>query len=71
MMQWSQLSIQVPSFAGTASHTRCFLHIVNLIAKSLLSQFDSKKMADNGDNKLRELAKECVEEEAAYLEQIR
>ena len=70
MMQWSQLSIQVPSFAGTASHTRCFLHIVNLIAKSLLSQFDSKKMADNGDNKLRELAKECVEEEAAYLEQI-
>ena len=27
-------------------------------------------MADNGDNELRELAKECVEEEAAYLEQI-
>ena len=27
-------------------------------------------MADNGDNELRELAKECVEEEATYLEQI-
>ena len=66
----TELSIQVPSFAGSASHTHCFLHIVNLIAKSLLSQFDSKKTADNGDNKLRELAKECVEEEAAYLEQI-
>ncbi|KAG2112249.1 uncharacterized protein F5147DRAFT_527041, partial [Suillus discolor] len=30
----------VPHFAGQASHTRCFLHIINLVAKSLLHEFD-------------------------------
>lgn len=38
------LSELVPAFAGPASQTRCFLHIVNLIAKSLLRQFDAKKV---------------------------
>ncbi|KAG1869714.1 hypothetical protein C8R48DRAFT_577018, partial [Suillus tomentosus] len=30
----------VPHFAGETSCTRCFLHIVNLVAKSLLHEFD-------------------------------
>ncbi|KAF8546591.1 hypothetical protein OG21DRAFT_1373998, partial [Imleria badia] len=34
------LSKMVPTFRGAASHTRCFLHIVNLVAKSLIRQFD-------------------------------
>jgi hypothetical protein len=33
----------LPDFGGTASHTRCFLHTVNLIAKSLLREFDVTK----------------------------
>lgn len=66
----AELSTQVLAFAGSASHTRCFLHIVNLIAKSLLSQFDAKKTAVDGDNELAELAKEFAEEEVAYLEKI-
>lgn len=66
----TELSIQVPSFVGSASHTCCFLHIVNLIVKSLLSQFDAKKTAIDGDNKLEELAREFAEEEVAYLKKV-
>ena len=45
----------IPEFAGSASHTHCFLHIVNLIAKSLLRQFDAQKMTVEGDHELAEL----------------
>ncbi|KAF8548495.1 hypothetical protein OG21DRAFT_1374013, partial [Imleria badia] len=30
----------VPAFGGAPSQTRCFLHVVNLIAKSLIHQFN-------------------------------
>jgi hypothetical protein len=30
----------VPGFEGEVGHTRCFLHVVNLVAKSLIHQFD-------------------------------
>jgi hypothetical protein len=36
----------LPDFGGAASHTQCFLHTVNLIAKSLLREFDVMKKAD-------------------------
>src|SRR5882762_1330205 len=37
----------LPNFPGSVNRCHCFLHIVNLIAKSLLKQFDvSKKSAD-------------------------
>ena len=45
----------IPEFAGSESHTRCFLHIVNLIAKLLLCQFDAQKMTVEGDHELAEL----------------
>lgn len=38
-----ELQDMLPEFGGRASHTRCFLHTTNLIAKALLSQFDVKK----------------------------
>ncbi|KAF8546724.1 hypothetical protein OG21DRAFT_1383697, partial [Imleria badia] len=34
------LSDLIPAFTGPKNQTCCFLHIVNLIAKSLLCQFD-------------------------------
>ena len=55
------LSELVPTFMGTASQTRCFLHVINLIAKTLLHQFDAKK-ADLRDT---ELAKIGVDGETA------
>lgn len=42
----NELSRLAPTFAGPASQTRCFLHIVNLIAKSLLHQFDATSAGD-------------------------
>ncbi|KIM52799.1 hypothetical protein SCLCIDRAFT_101208, partial [Scleroderma citrinum Foug A] len=51
-------------FAGFASHTRCFLHIMNLIAKSLLHQFDAKKATVHGDSEMATLADELANEEA-------
>jgi hypothetical protein len=50
----------LPDFAGNASHIRCFLHVVNLVAKSLLKQFDlpkavaSSKRVDDALKKLDE-----------------
>jgi hypothetical protein len=38
-----ELEIKVSDFERHASHTRCFLHTVNLIAKSLLGAFERKK----------------------------
>src|SRR5277367_5888209 len=39
-------------FPGPANQTRCFLHILNLVVKSIIRQFDlpkSKKMSEVGD----------------------
>ena len=38
-----ELVDRVLQFGGAASRTRCFLHIINLVAKSIIHQFDVKK----------------------------
>ncbi|PBK65454.1 hypothetical protein ARMSODRAFT_866429, partial [Armillaria solidipes] len=40
----------LPFFDGQASRTGCFAHIVNLVAKSLLRQFDPPKRKANNDD---------------------
>lgn len=46
-MMVDDLEALVPMFGGSASHTHCFLHTVNLVAKSLIHKFDvTKKDAD-------------------------
>jgi hypothetical protein len=47
----------LPKFAGQANRCRCFLHIVNLVAKTLLKQFDvpEKNVDDALDAAEREL----------------
>jgi hypothetical protein len=35
-----ELAEFIPGFEGEVGHTRCFLHVVNLVAKSLIHQFD-------------------------------
>jgi hypothetical protein len=41
----TELAKRVESFSGTLNRTRCFLHIVNLVAKSIIQQFDVPKNA--------------------------
>jgi len=44
----TKLAKILPKFSE-ASHTQCFLHIVNLIAKSILKQFDVPKKWEDED----------------------
>jgi hypothetical protein len=39
----NHLAVLVPAFEGASSCTRCFLHVINLVAKSLIHLFDIKK----------------------------
>jgi hypothetical protein len=52
----AELAKIVPKFSEVG-HTRCFLHIVNLVAKSVIRQFDVQKKRDDGhlDEAEREL----------------
>lgn len=38
-----KLAQNLPAFEGEESRVRCFLHIVNLIAKAIIRQFDASK----------------------------
>lgn len=59
------LSILVENFPGPANQTRCFTHILNLVAKSILRQFDVAKKSegnpDDSDDAVRELAALALE----------
>ncbi len=63
----------LPFFEGQYHRVRCFAHIVNLSAKSMLRQFDAKKAtevegeADEDVRALLELAETMAEEDAAAL----
>jgi hypothetical protein len=48
----------IPEFPGSANQTRCFLHIVNLVAKSVLRQFELPKT--KGNDALTEAAQELA-----------
>jgi len=39
----NKLVDRVPQFGGATSCTRCFLHIINLVTKSIIRQFNVKK----------------------------
>ena len=41
------LSTLVENFPGAANQTRCFTHILNLVAKSILRQFEVRKKTND------------------------
>ena len=43
------LSTLVEIFPGAANQTRCFTHILNLVVKSILRQFEPKKKTGDGE----------------------
>ena len=62
-----ELISALPDFAGETNRTRCFLHIINLVAKTLLKQFDvpNKKGPDGelseADQALEEMLQSLAE----------
>ena len=71
------LSILVENFPGAPNQTRCFSHILNLVAKSVLRQFDAPKKKANEDSDdlveatsvLAELTRELELDESAEEDQ--
>jgi hypothetical protein len=67
-LQWMLLN-----FPGPANRARCFTHILNLVVKSIMQQFDvpkSQAKKDNTDEVTKELFKlagEIEEEEATEI----
>jgi hypothetical protein len=44
-----ELYVLVDGFAGQASRIRCFLHVINLVAKTILKQFETPKKKAKGN----------------------
>jgi hypothetical protein len=57
----------IDDFPGAANQTRCFLHILNLVVKSILQQFDLPKKKKASDNDLDEETDETLDQAAEEL----
>ena len=53
-----ELADLLEAFPGAANRTRCFMHILNLVAKRIIKQFDIPKA--QGDEVLDDVAKELA-----------
>ena len=62
------LSTLIEYFPGAANQTRCFTHILNLVVKSVLSQFDTPKKVAGGDLRDLENASDALAVLAQELE---
>jgi hypothetical protein len=72
-----ELQKKLPKYGRQASHARCFLHMTNLIAKSLISMFDIKKKkdswledlksADGLEREIEELSEDMDQDEQAMV----
>src|SRR6266481_8716404 len=60
-----ELAMCVTEFPGQANHTHCFAHIINLVAKSLLKQFD---LPENKEGSTVSAAQEELQEFMEELE---
>jgi hypothetical protein len=64
----------IEAFPGSANHTRCFDHVLALVAKRIVRQFDvvsgsNSDVMDEAERELRDLAEGIdIEEEAAQRE---
>jgi len=61
-----KLEEKVHNFEGAAARSHCFLHITNLVAKSLMRLFDPKQK-DLGDIDLAELENGLEEEDTTVI----
>lgn len=60
----AELSKLIENFPGAANQTRCFLHILNLVVKSIIKQFNLPKTRKGKFNdQLLELVRDLEDEE--------
>ena len=70
-----ELAKRIAKFRGDPNHTRCFAHIINLVVKSILKQFDKpskqlNKDLENAERELETLAGDLDAEEALTVEEL-
>jgi hypothetical protein len=64
----NELENLIEEFGGSATRTRCFDHVINLVAKSTIEQFDARNMSNNeADKELRDLVEGLELEELVTL----
>ena len=64
------LEVLIDDFPGAANQTSCFLHILNLVVKSILKQFDllkSKEKKESGNNSDNEESNKTMDRAAEEL----
>ena len=56
-MMIAELANLIDDFPGPANQTRCFTHVLNLVVKSILHQFDlhNSKSGEKSDDRAKEL----------------
>ena len=64
----AELATILEDFPGAANQTRCFTHIINLVIKSILRQFDlpknrAQEFLDDASKELMALAEDIEQEE--------
>ena len=74
-MMICELAKRLVEFRGDPNRTRCFAHIINLVVKSILKQFDkpSKQLTkdlDDAERELESLAGDIDLEEALTAEDL-
>lgn len=67
-----ELADHLAHFGGEAARTQCFLHVINLVAKTVIKQFDlPKRRGDmswqNLDDKLVQLAEDTELEDLEFF----
>src|SRR6266478_9644037 len=65
----------IPGFLGAPNHTHCFAHILNLVVKSILKQFDVPRNRTDGivslaEQELAMLSRDLDIEEASTIGQL-
>jgi hypothetical protein len=69
------MEMMLDDFPGSANRTRCFNHIINLVAKTITKAFDvpKKKAGENlgdGDKELLDLAGPAANWEESYVKEL-
>ena len=62
-----ELETSIESFGGSETRTRCFDHIINLVARTMIKQFDVHHKLDEAAKELQDLAQGEDIEEAVTL----
>jgi hypothetical protein len=68
-----KLGEMISDFPGRANQTHCFAHVVNLVAKTIIKQFDIPKKKKNKSNDKRNDEEQMLEQlaEGIDIEEIK